>query len=429
MRCTAPGEAESLLPLIETLPRCKIGVEACTGAFYWQRRFEALGHDVKIIAPQYVKPFLKHQKNDRNDAEAICTALRQPNMRFVPKKTVEQQDIQTLHRARQRLVSHRTALVSQMRGILLDRGIALTFPPLDHSEGGKVTIRAAGLFTRKRPQIGYLRNSPLHLDSDAPVLVTAGAGAGKTRDFLAYIMCRSPGARTLTLDPRGELGALSIHVHAPYGDDAWFWNPKSLCRLPHHRCDPLDILKPASAYFHTDCQFVAESLIPLSGGGNGRYFELRAREWLGNLLKYRAERMGGTGLADLYRTVNTIDADAKGWADHLEAMLASRFESVHRPAGEMLAKQQDAPKEFGSIMGEIYGHLSFLDDPVAAGRARQTGLLAGGVVRSAPAGQGLPQHPGGMPDAVVAAGAAVLCRDHALQGARSRSSARPAHRR
>lgn len=115
---------ESLLPLIETLPRCKIGIEACTGAFYWQRRFEALGHDVKIIAPQYVKPFLKHQKNDRNDAEAICTALRQPNMRFVPKKTVEQQDIQTLHRARQRLVNHRTALVSQMRGILLDRGIA-----------------------------------------------------------------------------------------------------------------------------------------------------------------------------------------------------------------------------------------------------------------------------------------------------------------
>lgn len=115
---------ESLLEIIGALPPCRIGIEACTGAFFWQRRFEALGHEVKIIAPQYVKPFVKRQKNDLNDAEAICTALRQPNMRFVPKKTIEQQDIQSLHRARRRLVNHRTALVSQMRGILLDRGIA-----------------------------------------------------------------------------------------------------------------------------------------------------------------------------------------------------------------------------------------------------------------------------------------------------------------
>ena len=80
---------------------------------------------MKIIAPQYVKPFVRRQKNDSNDAEAICTALQQPNMRFVPKKTLEQQDVQALHRARQRLVNHRTALISQMRGLLLDRGIAI----------------------------------------------------------------------------------------------------------------------------------------------------------------------------------------------------------------------------------------------------------------------------------------------------------------
>lgn len=102
-----------------------IGVEACSGAFYWQREFEKLGHTVRVIAPQYVKPFVKHQKNDRNDAEAICTAMRQPNMKFVPPKNEEQQDIQALHRARARLVNHRTALVSQMRGLLLDRGIPI----------------------------------------------------------------------------------------------------------------------------------------------------------------------------------------------------------------------------------------------------------------------------------------------------------------
>ena len=80
---------------------------------------------MKITAPQYVKPFVRRQKNDSNDAEAICTAVHQRNMRFVPKKSLEQQDIQALHRARQRLVNHRTALISQMRGLLLDRGIAI----------------------------------------------------------------------------------------------------------------------------------------------------------------------------------------------------------------------------------------------------------------------------------------------------------------
>lgn len=116
---------DQLLKVIGELEPCLIGIEASTGAFYWQRQFEKLGHSVKVIAPQYVKPFVRHQKNDTNDAEAICTALQQRNMRFVPKKTLEQQDIQALHRARQRLINHRTALISQMRGLLLDRGIAI----------------------------------------------------------------------------------------------------------------------------------------------------------------------------------------------------------------------------------------------------------------------------------------------------------------
>jgi len=116
---------DQLLKILGELEPCLIGIEASTGAFYWQRQFEKLGHAVKIMAPQYVKPFVRRQKNDTNDAEAICTAVQQRNMRFVPKKTLEQQDIQALHRARQRLVNHRTALISQMRGLLLDRGIAI----------------------------------------------------------------------------------------------------------------------------------------------------------------------------------------------------------------------------------------------------------------------------------------------------------------
>ena len=116
---------DSLLQVIAQLEPCTIAIEACTGAFYWQRQFERFGHTVKIISPQYVKPFVLSQKNDGNDAEAICTAARQPHMRFVPKKTVEQQDIQALHHARQRMVSPRTAVVSQIRGLLLDRGSAI----------------------------------------------------------------------------------------------------------------------------------------------------------------------------------------------------------------------------------------------------------------------------------------------------------------
>lgn len=115
---------DQLAEVVAALSPCLIGMEACTGAFYWQRKFQSLGHDVRIIAPQYVRPFARGQKNDGNDAEAICTAVQQPNMRFVPNKTEQQQDIQGLHRARQRLVNHRVALISQMRGLLLERGVA-----------------------------------------------------------------------------------------------------------------------------------------------------------------------------------------------------------------------------------------------------------------------------------------------------------------
>ena len=116
---------DQLIDVVAQIEPCTVAVEACTGAFYWARRIEALGHRVKIISPQYVKPFVRRQKNDGNDAEAICTAARQPHIPLVPKKTVEQQDIQALHRARQRMVNHRTAVVSQIRGLLLDRGFAI----------------------------------------------------------------------------------------------------------------------------------------------------------------------------------------------------------------------------------------------------------------------------------------------------------------
>jgi transposase len=114
-----------VLPFFEKLPPCMIGMEACAGAHYWARQFAQLGHEVKLIAPQFVKPYVKSQKNDANDAEAICEAVGRPNMRFVAIKTVAQQDMQAVHRIRSELVKARTAKVNQIRGLLAEYGIVV----------------------------------------------------------------------------------------------------------------------------------------------------------------------------------------------------------------------------------------------------------------------------------------------------------------
>lgn len=107
------------------LPSCVVGLEACCGAHYWARVLEGLGHQVKLIAPQFVKPYVKSNKNDANDAEAICEAVGRPHMRFVHRKSIEQQDVQALHRVRSRLIGSRTALVNQIRGLLAEYGVVL----------------------------------------------------------------------------------------------------------------------------------------------------------------------------------------------------------------------------------------------------------------------------------------------------------------
>lgn len=225
-------------------------------------------------------------------------------------------------------------------------------------------LRAAGLFDSIGPQIGFSKGRPTYVAGDAPLITIGGAGSGKTRDLLGYFVCASPGQRAAILDPRGELAAISHHIHAVYGDYMYCWNPVGLCGLPHSNCNVLDILRLDSRTLSPDVAFIVEGLIPTSGSSNGRYFEQRAQSWTGEILKSRVEINGQTSLPDLYRTINSIEGDRQAWADQLEAMLSSRFESVRRTAAEMLVKQQDAPKEFGGIIGEIYAQLSFLDDPV-----------------------------------------------------------------
>ena len=112
-----------VLAFFGNLLPCLIGLEACAGAHYWARELIKLGHDARLISPQFVKPYVKGNKNDANDAEAICEAVARPTMRFVPVKSIEQQDIQMLHRIRSGLVKERTALANRIRGFLGEYGI------------------------------------------------------------------------------------------------------------------------------------------------------------------------------------------------------------------------------------------------------------------------------------------------------------------
>lgn len=107
------------------LPRCLIGLEACASAHYWGRELQALGHEVRLIPPQYVKPFVKTNKSDASDAEAICEALVRPTMRFAAVKSAEQQSILTLHRARELLLRQRTMLINALRGHCGEFGIVV----------------------------------------------------------------------------------------------------------------------------------------------------------------------------------------------------------------------------------------------------------------------------------------------------------------
>lgn len=118
------GRSE-LLETVREVAACEIGMEACSGAHYWGREFIAMGHKVKLIPPQYVKPYVKRNKNDAADAEAISEAMSRPTMRFVPVKSVSQQELGQLHRARAMMVRQRTALVNEIKGFMHEHGVLL----------------------------------------------------------------------------------------------------------------------------------------------------------------------------------------------------------------------------------------------------------------------------------------------------------------
>lgn len=156
---------DQLLQLIASLPPCLIGMEACSGAHYWAREFQKLGHTVRIMAPKFVAPYRmsgKHGKNDAADAAAICEAVTRPNMRFVPIKTLEQQCLLMIHRARQGYVKAQTEFINRTRGLLDELGIVVPQSKKAFKQGVHKVLE--GLPGRANGVIGDLLSEISHLN-------------------------------------------------------------------------------------------------------------------------------------------------------------------------------------------------------------------------------------------------------------------------
>ncbi len=145
---------KKLREYMANIPSCLVGIEACGGSHYWASVFESYGHTVKIMSPQFVKPYVKSNKNDARDAEAIAEAVTRPNMRFVPKKTIEQQDVLLLHRARELAMKQRIAHGNQIRGLLAEYGVVVAkgvshlnkLPEILEKEADKLSTISKELF-------------------------------------------------------------------------------------------------------------------------------------------------------------------------------------------------------------------------------------------------------------------------------------------
>jgi len=184
-------------------PPCLVGMEACAGAHYWARKFRQMGHEVRLIGAQFVKPYVKSNKNDAADAEAICEAVQRPAMRFVPVKTLEQQDIQCLHRARSMAVAHRTAQANQIRGFLAEYGVVVAkgIGNLRRALPELLEDGQSELTPMFRELLGELREELLRLDR-------------RVADYDAHIAALSrqsePCRRLMTIPGIGPLSATAL---------------------------------------------------------------------------------------------------------------------------------------------------------------------------------------------------------------------------
>ena len=200
---------------VAKMPPCLIGIEACGGSSFWAREFQKHGHTVRLISPQFVKPYVKSNKNDAADAEAICEAVQRPSMRFVAVTQVEQQDLQSVHRIRERLVKARTALSNEIRGLLSEYGVVI---PVGMA---KLREHLPEILKKAEKEAGPLTATALIASVADPLVFKNG------REFSAWLGLvprqNSSGGKTqlLGISKRGDVYLRTLLIHGARSPLRW----------------------------------------------------------------------------------------------------------------------------------------------------------------------------------------------------------------
>ena len=211
---------DGLTVLLAKLPGCVVAMEACCGAHHIGRLLAAAGHEVRLMSPEYVRPYVKAQKNDDRDAEAIAEAATRPTMRFVALKSEDQLDAQTLHRVRDRLVGQRTSLINQMRSLLLERGVVV-------AQGRRALLEALAALSEAAEASGIGRRIGVLLDDMLVQWRDLDMRIGALDDEFAEQARNDPAARRLTTIP--GVGVMNVTaLVAAIGDGRAFGRGRDL---------------------------------------------------------------------------------------------------------------------------------------------------------------------------------------------------------
>ena len=282
-----------MLDYFQKLPPCLIGMEACSSAHYWGRELQKLGHTVKLMAPQFVKPYVKSNKNDANDAEAICEAVARPTMRFVAIKTIAQQDIQALHRIRSELVQQRTAKVNQIRGLLAEYGLVVgqrvdtlrnALPLLLEDAENGLTIDFRALLEGLQQDLTTLNERVGDLDKKIKTLASSNAEAKRLQQI--------PGIGPITAT--ALICAIGDGKQFKRGRDMAAWlglTPRQHSSGGKDRL--LGISKRGDAYLRTLLIHGARAVLKVVGNKD----DSRSR-WLQNLCSRRNKNIAAVALAN-----------------------------------------------------------------------------------------------------------------------------------
>lgn len=284
---------DQVAPFFARLQPCLIGIEACGGAHFWAAKLSAMGHRVKMMAPQFVKPYVKTNKNDSLDAEAICEAVARPNMRFVPAKSAEQQSVLSLHTARESFVHARSAQANQIRGLLIEFGVVIPqgMRHLYERVPNLIADTSNSLPGRFRLLIDRLFQHLKQLDRQAQELESE----------IQQWHCNSEVSRRLeTIPGIGPLTASALAASA--GDPRNFRNARQFAAwiglVPHQnssggRTQLLGISKRGNVYLRTLLIHGGRTLVQMA-----RTRPDRADTWLGSLVCRRHHNVAAVAMAN-----------------------------------------------------------------------------------------------------------------------------------